>query len=61
MSILKINLPADLTTYLQHRALRAGRTVQQELEMMIRESQTYDGLVTKMWKDTAISVEPSNN
>lgn len=48
MPLLKFDLSADLTEFLQHRALRTGRTIQQTLEALIRETQTYDSLVAKM-------------
>ena len=44
----KLELPPELVQYLRKRALRSGRTLQETLESLIRETMTYDELVGKM-------------
>lgn len=50
MSKAKNELPPELTEYLRRRSLRTGRTLQQTLETIVRESMAYDDVLAQMAK-----------
>lgn len=44
----KNELPPELIEYLRRRSLRTGRTLQQTLELIVRESMAYDDALAQM-------------
>lgn len=50
MSKAKTELPPELLDYLRRRSLRTGRTLEQTLETIVRESMAYDDVLAQMAK-----------
>lgn len=48
MTKAKNELPPDLLAYLRRRSLRTGRTLEQTLETIVRESMAYDDVLAQM-------------
>lgn len=57
----KNELPPELIEYLRRRSLRTGRTLQQTLELIVRESMAYDDALAQMAKGNPDGLRRNGN